>query len=430
VAAAYLEAAASVQADLEHETDDGKKAAMQARIDTLTECAKKLRNIGRINNVLTLAQELLGIKGSEWDSDPWLLGVANGVIDLRTGKLRNGRAADYIRTVAPTAWKGLDAPCPRWERFVSEVLSDEADRVTFLQRLLGYGLNGTTSEHVLGICVGERGRYGKRVLFEALQHVLGDYASAGSTDVLIGQHFGRTAGSAQPHLMGLQGKRVIYCSETEEHDKLSTAQVKNITGGDPITARWLNANPVTFMPTHTLFLQTNRKPQAPADDDALWERVKVIEFKVRFVDEPKAPDEHRAIRNWRQPCAPKPRVSWPGWCGAASTGCGVASRPRPASSWRAIPTAKKRVSSRSSLPPARKPSYSQPKAARSTPRMKAGAKRTSCASSRRCGLGSNSNSDMRRGERTADAPATTGSASKRPSLRLRQPTTLQNPSEI
>ena len=66
---------------------------------------------------------------------------------------------------------------------------------------------------------------------------------------------------------------------------------RRITGGDRITARWLNANPVTFAPSHTIFLQTNRKPQAPADDDALWERVKVIEFKVRFVDEPAADDE-------------------------------------------------------------------------------------------------------------------------------------------
>ncbi len=291
VASVYLEVAAALQGDLEHEADDGKKITMLAQVDALTERARKLRNIGRINNVLTLAQELLGIKGNEWDANPWLLGVANGVLDLRTGTLRDGRADDYIRIQAPTAWRGLDAPCPRWERFVSEVLSDESDRVVFLQRLLGYALNGTSSEHVLGICVGERGRNGKRVLFETLQHVLGDYTKSVSTDVVIGQDRFRGAGRAQTHVRARQGRRVAFGAETGETPALSTAQVKNITGGDPITARWLHQNPITFMPTHTLFLQTNRKPQAPADDDALWERVKVIEFKVRFVDEPHAADE-------------------------------------------------------------------------------------------------------------------------------------------
>jgi len=286
IAAVYLDTAAQIQAQAG--TD---KESIAKTVDALTERAKKLRSVSRVNNVLTFAQELLGIKGNEWDADPWLLGVANGVIDLRTGQLRNGAPADYIRTIAPTAWAGLDAPAPRWERFVSEVLSNEADRVAFLQRLLGYALNGSTKEHVLSFFVGERGRNGKRVLFEALQGVLGDYAQSVSTDVLIGQQSRRNAGSAQPHLMKLQGKRITYCSETGEHDALSAAQVKNITGGDPITARRLNENLVTFIPTHTLFLQTNKKPQAPADDDALWERVKVIEFKVRFVEHPLAADE-------------------------------------------------------------------------------------------------------------------------------------------
>lgn len=291
VAAAYLACAADVQARLEHEPDDSKRESGQRTVKLLMERAGKLRSVSRINNVLTLAQELLGITGSEWDADPWLLGVENGVLDLRTGELRDGRPDDYLRTVAPTEWRGLGEGAPRWERFVSEVMSDEPERVAFLQRLLGYALNGSTREHLLAVCVGARGRNGKRVLFETLQRVLGGYAQSVSTDVLIGQEHKRIAGSAQPHLMELQGKRLAYCSETGEHDRLSTAQVKNITGGDPITARWLHENLVTFLPTHTMFLQTNRKPQAPADDDALWERVKVIEFKVRFVDEPSAPDE-------------------------------------------------------------------------------------------------------------------------------------------
>lgn len=286
VASAYLQVAAEVQAEIEHTGEDSAVLVKQ-----LTERAGQLRSLRRINAVLTLAQELLGIAGDEWDSDPWLLGVANGVLDLRTSELRPGKPSDYIRTQAPTAWEGLDVPCPRWERFVSEVMSDEPDRVEFLQRALGYAINGTVREHMLVLLVGHQGRNGKRVLMETIQHVIGDYAATVSTDVVIGQEHKRIAGSAQPHLMNLQGKRIAICSETEEGAAMSVAQVKNITGGDKITARWLHSNPVTFSPTHTLFLQTNRKPSAPADDDALWERVKVVEFKVRFVDEPTEPNE-------------------------------------------------------------------------------------------------------------------------------------------
>lgn len=286
VASYYHDAAAWV---LKNAGDDD--SAVKKTVGALSERARQLRNLSRINNVLTLAQELLPIDSSKWDADPWLLGVPNGVLDLRTGQLRAGKPEDYIRTVAPTEWRGLDEPAPRWERFVSEVLSDEQDRAAFLQRLLGYALNGSTKEHVLSFFVGAHGRNGKRVLFEALQHTLGDYAQSVSTDVVIGQNSRRNAGSAQPHLMELQGKRLAYCSETQDTDSISAAQVKNISGGDPITARWLNENPVTFMPTHTLFLQTNRKPQAPPDDEALWERIKVVEFKVRFLEEPTKPDE-------------------------------------------------------------------------------------------------------------------------------------------
>ena len=291
VAAIYMELAAHVQA--ESTTDESPRTSDSSKTaDRLITRAKHLRSLRRTSNVLTLAQELLGIKGAEWDADPWILAVTNGVLDLRTGELRDGRSDDYIRIVAPTEWAGLDTPAPRWERFISEVLSNEPDRVAFLQRLLGFALNGTTKEHVLAVCVGERGRNGKRVLFETLQHVLGQYAGSISTDVLIGQDRWRGAGSAQPHLMALQGRRIAYASETGEHDQLSSAQVKNITGGDPITARHLHQNLITFTPTHTIFLQTNRKPQAPSDDDALWERVKVLEFKARFVDDPQSPDEH------------------------------------------------------------------------------------------------------------------------------------------
>lgn len=292
VAAAYLALAAELQGEIEKAPEDEQKK-LAAQAELLMGRAKALRRLTRCNNVLTFAGDmgLLGITGEEWDRNPWLLGVANGVVDLRTGGHRAGEPADFIRTQAPTPWAGLDAPALRWERFIAEVMSGEADRVGFLHRALGYALNGTTREHILVLLVGERGRNGKGVLFETLRRVLGDYAGAVHTDVITGQQGHRTAGGAQPHLMGLRGRRLAYTSETADGAQMSADQVKLVTGGDSITARRLNENLVTFTPSHTLFVATNRRPHAPADDDALWERVKVLEFKARFVDEPGEPDE-------------------------------------------------------------------------------------------------------------------------------------------
>jgi putative DNA primase/helicase len=292
MAAAYLALAAELQGESEKaDEDEQKKLATQ--VELLIGRAKQLRRLNRCNAVLTLAGDpgMLSIEGTEWDRDLWALAVANGVLNLRTGELRDGRPEDYIRTQAPTPWAGLDAPAPRWARFMVEVMSGEAERVTFLQRALGYAMNGTTREHMLVLLVGERGRNGKGVLFDTLRAILGDYAASVNNDVIIGQTFRRTAGSAQPHLVSLRGKRITYTSETADGDQMSAAQVKLITGGDRITARDLFEKDVTFTPTHTLFVATNRRPHAPADDDALWERVKVLEFKSRFVDEPHAPDE-------------------------------------------------------------------------------------------------------------------------------------------
>lgn len=291
VAGAYISEAARLLADASKEHDDSRKKELSKQADALQARAKLLRSRNRINNVLVLATELVGVTSDAWNRDPWLLAVKNGVLDLRTGDLRTGEPGDYIRTVSPVFWRGLDEPAPRWKTFVSEIMSDEADRIAFLQRVLGYALNGTTREHIMCLLLGDRGRNGKRVLCETVAHVLGEYAKNISTDVVVGNNKFRSAGSAQPHLVALRGVRFAVCSETSEHDSLTSAQVKNITGGDAITARDLHEKLITFSPTHTLFLQTNYKPHAPADDDALWERVKVIEFKTRFVDEPNAPDE-------------------------------------------------------------------------------------------------------------------------------------------
>lgn len=286
----------SLAADLFLEADGkGKEErdALEKQAEALTKRARGLRRLGRIRNVLELAQSWAGITGDEWDADPWLLGVENGVIDLRNGSFRAGRPKDYIRTRAPVTWLGLHEPAPRWERFILEVMDGDQERADFLQRLLGYGITGLRREHILPVLWGE-GRNGKDTLLETLSAVLGDVAGPVSEDVLLDSGRRRTAGAASPHLLDLQGRRLAWVSETNEGARLNAGQVKLITGGGTINARPLYGAPVRFRPTHLLLLITNHKPHAPADDYALWKRLVLVEFSLSFVEHPTEPNERKA----------------------------------------------------------------------------------------------------------------------------------------
>jgi putative DNA primase/helicase len=106
-----------------------------------------LQTVKRKKYVLELArtgQDSLAIRGDEWDKDPMLLGVPNGVIYLRTGVLREGRHEDFIRTIAPTIFHGLYFPAPIWERFISDIFNGDKELIAYIQRLLGYGITGLT----------------------------------------------------------------------------------------------------------------------------------------------------------------------------------------------------------------------------------------------------------------------------------------------
>lgn len=303
VANTYLKAAAKIMANAADEEDEGRRKDRLALADAVVQRARRLQTHGRVQNVLAFAATLLGVPGDKWDSNPDLLAVANGVLELRTATLRPGRPDDYLRTAAPTEWRGIDEPAPRWEQFLREVLEQDNAQDTealcgFAQRLLGYGITGHTSEHKVPIFHG-KGRNGKDTLLETALSVLGPIAAPVNADVLVARK-DRT-GAAEPYVYDLWGKRLVWASELNEGAALNAAQVKLITGGGSIKTRPLYGNPVEFKPTHTVILITNAKPRAPADDYALWKRILLISFNRQFVDKPSpnSTTERRADRNLR-----------------------------------------------------------------------------------------------------------------------------------
>jgi putative DNA primase/helicase len=272
---------------------------LKSKTSALIGRAKALKKLQRAQNVLTYAQALLKTTGKQWDRHVWLLACTNGVLDLRTGELHPGRPEDYIRTVTPTDWTGIQTPAPRWEQFLTEVFEDRepvqrTELIAFLQRMLGYGITGDVSEHVFLMLYGEEGRNGKDTMQHLLSSVLGEMSSAISKDVLLESGRFRSAGSATPHIRDLHGKRLAWASESEKGARFSVGQVKEYSGGGDIPARGLYEKHITKVkPTHLLILLTNHKPYADAEEKAFWDRLRLITFNMRFVDAPAAANERQ-----------------------------------------------------------------------------------------------------------------------------------------
>ena len=306
LASVYLKASADLNARLDgqrsgdiasmeggEDQEQGEQRLLKKLIKGLTGRAFALRGLSRNTHVLAFActDQRMALTSDRWDTNPWLLGTPEGVLDLRTGLLREGIPDDYIRTIIPTRWQGIQVQAPRFERFLQEIFGDRGEEertvlVTFLQRVLGYGITGNVAEHIFLLLYGEEGRNGKDTLMSVLHYVLGSTVGAVSNDVILSSGRAGTPGAAKPHLCSLQGKRIAWASETDKGARFDIGQVKFLTGGGTIPARQLYGKEYAFEPSHLLLLLTNNKPHADAHDKAFWERLCPITFHLRFVDHP------------------------------------------------------------------------------------------------------------------------------------------------
>ena len=224
--------------------------------------------------------------GEGWDADPWLLGVENGDVDLRIGQFRGGRPEDRITMTTGLAFDP-DAQCPRWLAFLEEIFSGDRNLIDYIQRAIGYSLTGDTSEQCLFLCYGT-GANGKTVFLTALRSALGDYAA--NTPFQTFEDI-RSQISTND-VAALYGKRLVMSAETKERTRLNEARVKAMTGGDPITARFLFKEFFTFIPHFKIWLAVNHKPTVTDESYGFWRRIRLIPFKAQFP--PEKADKHLA----------------------------------------------------------------------------------------------------------------------------------------
>ena len=286
---------------LKQATNGTEKEKLKIKNDSLEAQSKKIGEIVRKLNNLAFRKQVvefsaqgpdsLGITGTEWDLLPWALGVQNGVINLGTGQIRDGKPGDHLRAVGPIHYDPA-ATCPEYEQALMDIFNSNQEMVKFVNRLFGMAIVGINIEHVLIVLCGA-GRNGKDVLLSTIGHVLGP-ALAGpvQSELLLDQGRLRSSSGPNADIMRLRGLRIAWASETNEGRRLDAGKIKLMTGGGDLVGRAPYARcEISFPQSFTLFLLTNSKPHAPAEDYALWKRLKLIPFEVQFVDDPKEMNE-------------------------------------------------------------------------------------------------------------------------------------------
>jgi putative DNA primase/helicase len=241
--------------------------------------ALTLEGGSHIKNALSLAQTdpMLAMRSDELDTNQWLLNVNNGTLDLRTGELREHQVGDYITKLARVEYTE-GAAHPTLDQLLSNIEETMgAGSVDFIARCFGASLTGDSSPETLFLLQGDGGA-GKTTLVEAFANMMGDYAAKLPFDAFVLSKHGRSSGAATPDLVGLRGARLAFASEGDEGARFDAGIIKQITGGEMMTARALHQMPIKFPQTWKLWLVSNYEPRCSSDDTGLWRRL----LKIRF----------------------------------------------------------------------------------------------------------------------------------------------------
>lgn len=231
-------------------------------------------NSGRIAGTLDLLASKVAVKSEEFDSDPYLLNVENGTLNLKTFELQKHDRADRITKIAHVAYDP-SATCPRWLQFLSETFPGNTEIIDYLQEEAGYSLTGDTAyqDNNFTFLYGD-GENGKSVIVETLSVMLGDYA----TDCPLDTWADKRPGGATNDQARLAGTRFVMTEETGD-GKLNEPLIKRVTGGGKLTARFLYKEHTTFTPQFKLWITGNKRPTIVGMDHGIWRRVKVVPFE-------------------------------------------------------------------------------------------------------------------------------------------------------
>lgn len=241
---------------------------------------------------------------AQWDADVWLLNTPDGAVDLRTGRIVPHSPTEHMTRITAVA-PSKDESCPLWFAFLDKVTARDSDLLAYLRRVAGYCLTGITREHAMWFLYGLGGN-GKGVFINTLSAIMANYAATAPMEA-----FTATTGERHPtDLAMLRGARLVTAQETEDGRRWAEARIKALTGGDPITARFMRQDFFTFLPVFKLVIAGNHKPGLKSVDEAIRRRMNLIPFLVRITTEERDPE-----------LSEKLRAEWPAILRWAIEGC-------------------------------------------------------------------------------------------------------------
>lgn len=232
-----------------------------------------------IRAMISLVQPDLPITPDALDCDPWLLTCLNGTIDLRMGMLLPHTPDHFMTKLSPVRYDP-EATAPMWEAFLAQIFQGNHELIDWVWKAIGYCLTGDIREQCFFFCHGG-GANGKSTFLDTLRALLGDYAEQAPFSTFL-----RKDRDTIPNdLAKLQSCRFVAAVESDQGRRLAEAQIKALTGGDPVTARFLHAEFFTYTPQYKIWLATNHRPEIQDFSHAMWRRVRLIPFEVTFSDE-------------------------------------------------------------------------------------------------------------------------------------------------
>jgi putative DNA primase/helicase len=241
----------------------------------------------------------LNINTDFLDTDPWLFNVKNGTINLKKGEIGEPKPEDLITRIANVMYDP-HADCPTWKKFVMEIMNYNTDLIHFIQNAAGWAITGDTSEQCMFILFGT-GANGKSTFLNTIMNLMGDYAIATPTETFMK----KTGDQISNDIARLRGTRFVTTTEAEHGQRLSEPLIKQITGNDRMTARFLYGEYFNFVPTFKIWMATNHKPTIKGTDHGIWRRIKLIPFTTRIEEEKqdkhleqKLMEERAGILNW------------------------------------------------------------------------------------------------------------------------------------
>ncbi|WP_445505795.1 phage/plasmid primase, P4 family [Niallia sp. 03091] len=284
---------------------EAKKEEDKYRAKLLNDWAKKCEKRAiRINSILD-ARPMVSVRKKDFDSHKFLFNCDNGVIDLKTGGLQQHDRDLLLTKISPIPYE-KEADCPNWLGFLESIFltsegEPDQELIDYLQKAIGYSLTGVTKEQIMFFLFGN-GRNGKSTFINVIQDLLGDYGRQTNSDTFLKK---KNDSGINNDVARLDGARFVSAVESEEGQQLSEALVKQITGGEKMSARFLRQEYFEFTPEFKVFFTTNYKPIVKGGDNGIWRRIKLIPFTVTIPEEKvdadlpeKLKKEMPGILNW------------------------------------------------------------------------------------------------------------------------------------